>query len=242
MLISLAWIRSLVPVPGDAQDVARRLTSRGLTVDAVAAKDGDTIFDLDVPANRPDALGHLGVAREIAAAYGLTLDARAVAPQGVGADVHGSVAVAIEAPELCRRYTARLVRGVTVGPSPAWVVKRLEGVGVRSINNVVDASNLVMLELGQPVHFFDFATISSATIRVRLAALASIPSPAPSEFAWIDRYLGPPLNAGEVAMTLRVMLQPLDRTLTDGDVERYRAELVAALDSVPGVRLRRMDA
>ena len=169
MLISYAWLQSLVPVSAAAPEVARRLTSRGLTVDSVATNDGDTIFELDVPANRPDALGHLGVAREVAAAFGLALTPRGGAPPGTGPDVASSVTVTIQAPGLCRRYTARLVRGVTVGPSPAWVVARLAACGIRSINNVVDASNLVMLELGQPVHVFDLATIAGAQIRVRLA-------------------------------------------------------------------------
>jgi phenylalanyl-tRNA synthetase beta chain len=170
MLISLEWLRQLVPVTAEAAEIARRLTARGLTVDAVNAADGDTVFDLDVPANRPDALGHLGVAREVAAAFGVTLASRLGAPPVAGAEVASAVTVSIDAPALCGRYTARLVRGVTVGPSPAWVARRLTACGVRSINNVVDASNLVMLELGQPVHFFDLARLAGPAIRVRLAA------------------------------------------------------------------------
>ena len=168
MLISFAWLRELVPVASDAAEVGRRLTARGLTVDAVTVQGDDTVFDLDVPANRPDALGHRGVAREVAAALGLPLTPHPPTREGEG--VASAVSVTIEAQDLCGRYTARLVRGVTVGPSPAWVVRRLAACGLRSINNVVDASNLVMLELGQPVHFFDLATLSGATIRVRRAA------------------------------------------------------------------------
>jgi phenylalanyl-tRNA synthetase beta chain len=170
MLISLAWLRDLVPVSAEAAEVARRLTSRGLTVDAVTLVDGDTVFDLDVPANRPDALGHLGVAREVAAAFGLARAPRPGAPPDSGAAVTGVATVTVDATELCGRYTCRLVRGVTVGPSPPSVVRRLTACGVRSINNVVDASNLVMIELGQPVHFFDLAKLSGPAIRVRLAA------------------------------------------------------------------------
>ena len=169
MLISFAWLKELVPVAADAAEVGRRLTARGLTVDAVTTLHDDTVFDLDVPANRPDALGHLGVAREVAAAFGLVLKPQAEPPEGFGSPVASTVSVTIEAPDLCGRYTARLVRGVTVGPSPAKVIRRLEACGVRSINNVVDASNLVMLELGQPVHFFDLETLSGPTIRVRRA-------------------------------------------------------------------------
>jgi phenylalanyl-tRNA synthetase beta chain len=169
MLISLKWLRELVPAGSDASQIGRRLTARGLTVDAVTGEGDDTVFDLDVPANRPDALGHLGVAREVAAAFGLPLARRAPAPAEGGAAISGAVSVAIEAPDLCGRYTARVVRGVTVGPSPASVVRRLELCGLRSINNVVDASNLVLLELGQPVHFFDLRAIEGPKIRVRRA-------------------------------------------------------------------------
>src|SRR5262245_7372279 len=141
MLISFLWLKELVPLTADAAEVGRRLTARGLTVDALTAAGEDTVFDLDVPANRPDALGHLGVAREVAAAFGLPLTAPPAPTEASGAAV--TVPVTIEAPELCGRYTARLVRGVTVGPSPASVVRRLEACGIRSINNVVDVSNLV---------------------------------------------------------------------------------------------------
>ncbi len=172
MLISLAWLRDLVRLDADAPAVARALTARGLTVDAIGESGGDAVFDIDIPANRPDCLGHRGVAREAAAAFGATMAPRGgvQAFQGRGGDpVDVSVTVTVEAPDLCGRYTARIVRGVTVGPSPAWVVARLAACGHRSINNVVDASNLVMLELGQPVHFFDFATLGGPAIVVRRA-------------------------------------------------------------------------
>jgi phenylalanyl-tRNA synthetase beta chain len=167
MLISFAWLRELVAVPDDPAEVARRLTSRGLTVDAITTIDGDTVLDIDVPANRPDALGHRGVAREAGAAFGLPLTARDErSPERRRGPLEG-VAVVIDDPALCLRYTAGLVGGVRVGPSPAPVSARLAACGVRSINNVVDASNLVMLELGQPVHFFDAARVRGGIVRVR---------------------------------------------------------------------------
>ena len=169
MLISLSWLRELVVVEADAGTIARALTSRGLTVDAISNVGDDVIFDLDVPANRPDALGHLGVAREVAAAFGAPLAARAAPPAATGAPVDRAVRVRVDAPELCGRYTAGLVRAIRVGASPAWVVTRLEGVGLRSVNNVVDVSNLVMFELGQPVHFFDLARLAGPAVVVRRA-------------------------------------------------------------------------
>jgi len=169
MLISLAWLRELVVLPADDDAIARRLTARGLTVDAQTSLPGDTVLDIDVPANRPDALGHLGVAREVAAAFGATLTGRPGPPEGRGAATTDAVSVTIQDPALCGRYTARVVRGVRIGPSPAWVVARLAACGQRSINNVVDISNLVMLELGQPVHFFDLARIPGRSVTVRAA-------------------------------------------------------------------------
>lgn len=169
MLISLNWLRELVPVPSDGAEVGRRLTARGLALDALAVHGDDTVLDLDVPANRPDALGHVGVAREVAAAFGVELTPRALPPADADAARALPVPVTIDEPELCGRYTARVVRGVTVGPSPAWVVSRLGACGMRSINNVVDASNLVLLELGQPVHFFDLRALAGPAIRVRRA-------------------------------------------------------------------------
>lgn len=169
MLFSLAWLRSLCPVDADAAGVARALTARGLAVDAVHPGPRDTVLDVDVPVNRPDCLGHRGLARELGAALSVAL-VPAPVEDAPSAGSGPAVAVEIEAPDLCARYTARLVRGVRVGPSPSWVVERIESCGLRSINNVVDASNLVLLELGQPVHFFDADRLAGRAIRVRRAA------------------------------------------------------------------------
>jgi phenylalanyl-tRNA synthetase beta chain len=169
MLVSLDWLRSLCGFDASSEDVARALTDRGLTVDAVSTAGDDTVIELDVPANRPDCLGHVGVARELGAAFDTPLAERPVAPPAAGEAVEATVTVRIEDPDLCPRYTARIVRGVRVGPSPDWVVRRLEACGLRSINNVVDASNLVLLELGSPIHFFDLSLVRQSTIVVRRA-------------------------------------------------------------------------
>jgi len=134
---------------------------------------------IDVGPNRPDLLGHKGVARELAASYGVPFrlprlpgpvsDLPAVARTGAEGRT-GGVRVAIESPEGCGRFLGAVVRGVTVGPSPAWLVQRLESVGLRSISNVVDATNYVMLELGQPLHAYDLATLRGAEIVARGAA------------------------------------------------------------------------
>jgi phenylalanyl-tRNA synthetase beta chain len=171
MRVSVGWLEELVGIDGRAPEaLARILTARGLTVDAIEAAGDDTVLDLDVPANRPDCLGHLGVAREIAAATGAPLRAREAAAAGSGEAVERAVSVRIEAEDLCGRYTAGIVRGVTIGPSPAWAVARLTACGLRSVHNVVDASNLVLLETGQPIHTFDLDRVAKGAIRVRRAA------------------------------------------------------------------------
>ena len=139
---------------------------------------GDTRLVIDVGANRPDLLSHLGVAREVAAITkkpfalpaieGLSSDAPRATTAANKADAAG-ISVTIAEPDLVRRFMGVVIRGVKVGPSPDWLVKRLESVGSRSINNVVDASNYVLHELGQPTHAFDLANLGGNAIVVRRA-------------------------------------------------------------------------
>lgn len=129
------------------------------------------VLELGITPNRPDLLSHLGVAREVAAMTGKRTKSptRRVVEQGAAAD--GMLRVVVEDGVGCPRYLARVVNGVTVGPSPAWLRARLESVGLRSINNVVDATNHVLMELGQPLHAFDLAKLNAengvATLKVR---------------------------------------------------------------------------
>jgi phenylalanyl-tRNA synthetase beta chain len=173
MLYSVEWLRRLCSVDDADGRLADALTARGLTVDSIEVTPHGPVFDVDIPANRPDCLGHLGLARELSAAFATPLASRPDEPPSL--DRAGWVRVEIDDAELCPRYTAGLVRQIRVGPSPEWVVGRLGACGLRSINNAVDASNLVMLELGQPIHFFDYDLLTSdmeapAEIRVRRAA------------------------------------------------------------------------
>jgi phenylalanyl-tRNA synthetase beta chain len=131
--------------------------------------DGDTVLDIDVPSNRGDCLSHVGVAREIAALTGkdLVLPAFTLAESGTPAEE--AFAVTVEDPEDCPLFTAHVIRGVTVGPSPEWLVRRLESLGQRSISNIVDVTNFVMLEMGQPLHSFDLDRLGTGRIHVRRA-------------------------------------------------------------------------
>lgn len=140
---------------------------------------GDVVYDLEITPNRPDLNSLIGIAREVSALTGNPLripDVTAAlgAPDPSALPVNTLIAVRIEDPELCPRYLARVVRGVKIGPSPDWLKSTLEKIGIRSINNVVDVTNYVMLESGQPLHAFDYHLVSKAdgecpTIVVRRA-------------------------------------------------------------------------
>lgn len=132
---------------------------------------GDIVFDLSTWANRADLLGVLGLAREVAALLGKELREPPRDFRSEGPPVEQFLQVAIEAPDLCRRFTAAVVTDLTVGPSPRWLQERLERMGMRPINNVVDITNYVMLETGQPLHAFDYAAIRGRQIVARRARL-----------------------------------------------------------------------
>ncbi|WP_298269272.1 phenylalanine--tRNA ligase subunit beta [Geobacter sp.] len=136
--------------------------------DALGLK--DTIFEVGLTPNRSDCLSVVGIAREVAAKLGKKLNLPRVDVVEAGKSVQEFASVTIEAPELCPRYTARYISGCTVAPSPAWLVKRLESVGMRSINNVVDVTNYVLMEYGHPLHAFDADRLDGAKIVVRRAA------------------------------------------------------------------------
>ena len=122
----------------------------------------DIVYDLEITPNRPDLNSVIGIAREISALTGNPLKLPEVKLSETGSPVQQSVAVRIEDPELCPRYTARVIRGVKIAPSPDWLKSALEKVGVRSISNVVDVTNYVMLETGQPLHAFDYHLLAKA--------------------------------------------------------------------------------
>jgi phenylalanyl-tRNA synthetase beta chain len=170
MLISLNWLRELTPTSLSPQELRDRLTMVGLAIDAVEKHDSDFVLDVEVPSNRPDCLSHVGIAREVA----VIERGQVHLPPGSFPKTDGRAelftAVEIQDPDLCPRYAARLVRGVTIGPSPDWLVQRLETLGQRPINNVADITNYVLHELGQPLHAFDFEKLLGHRIVVRRAA------------------------------------------------------------------------
>lgn len=167
MIVSWNWLGRYVRLDMPADLLADRLALAGLNHEGTAEVGGDLAIDLEVTSNRPDCLAHLGVAREVAVLFGRTLQIPDPRPPSSGPPVEDRVAVRVEAADLCPRFTARVVTGVKVGPSPWWLRKRLETLGARPVNNVVDVTNYVMFECGQPLHAYDLAGIAGATLIVR---------------------------------------------------------------------------
>lgn len=177
MNISYNWLKDLIDLDLSAEEASAALTRVGLAVEGIHPFKDDFVLDIDLTSNRPDCLSHLGVARELSVSTGKRVTA---APQNGAstADPVESVpfpallapeVVRIESPDLCHRFTARIIKGVTIGPSPQWLVDRLEAIGERSINNVADITNYVMHELGQPMHSFDLDKLTDGRIVVRTA-------------------------------------------------------------------------
>jgi phenylalanyl-tRNA synthetase beta chain len=169
--VSYNWLKEFVDISDSPQQLGTRLTNLGLAVDALESQAGDSVFELDIATNRPDCLSHFGVAREAAAAYGLPLKALKFELCESEKPAGEAFSISIADSDLCVRYCGRYIDGVRIGPSPDWLKTRLEALGVRSINNVADATNYVMLELGQPLHAFDADTLGGQEIIVRRAKL-----------------------------------------------------------------------
>ncbi|HXY40618.1 MAG TPA: phenylalanine--tRNA ligase subunit beta [Vicinamibacteria bacterium] len=166
MRVPLGWLRELVEVSVEPRRLASDLTTAGLAVDAIDTVGDETVLDLDVTTNRVDAMNVLGVAREVAALYGVPLRPLDTGISESGPPAQEAIDVVIEAPDLCGRFCARVL-DVRISPSPSWLRDRLEQVGIRSINNVVDLTNYVMVEMGQPSHAFDLARVPGAQLVVR---------------------------------------------------------------------------
>ena len=174
MIVSRRWLADYVSLPNSTEELTSRLTLSGLNLEEFhevrqGLSQPDIAIDLEVTSNRPDCLGHLGIAREVSVLFGqpLTIPAAQVSESGPAAST--ATSVTIECEDLCPEYHARVIRGVRIGPSPAWLRDRLAAVGINSVNNVVDVTNFVMMECGQPLHAFDFDRLSGQRIVVRRA-------------------------------------------------------------------------
>ena len=169
MKVVYNWLKDLVDVSATPQELASRLALSGTNIGGVENGPHGAVIEAEVSSNRPDCLGHYGIAREVATIYKLPLKHVSPKPAEVAAKAAGAVKVEIQAPELCGRFTARVIRNVKIQPSPKWLKDRLEASGVASISNVVDISNYVMIELGHPLHTFDYDKVRDHKIVVRRA-------------------------------------------------------------------------
>ena len=169
MIVSWNWLSDYVAMEMDRKVLEDRLSVTGLNHEGTKELSGDLAIDLEVTSNRPDCLGHIGVAREIAVLWDTELKIPDPQAEEAGPAVEELTKVRIDCPELCYRYTARVIRGVKIGPSPQWLAEKLEAIGITPINNIVDITNFVMMESGQPLHAFDFNKLSGPEIIVREA-------------------------------------------------------------------------
>ena len=166
MKLSRDWLQDHIDL-SDLSDeaLAQRFTEIGHAVEATERHGEDTVFDLEITTNRVDAMSHVGMARELAAALGR--EVRNAPPVPSETSPAGPVTIRIEAPEMCSRFSALVIRNVQVKPSPAKIARRLEAVGLRPINNIVDITNYVMMTIGHPMHAYDLDRVANATIIVR---------------------------------------------------------------------------
>src|SRR5271154_6004557 len=199
MKVVYNWLKEFVDVTAPPGDVASRLALSGTNVGSVENGPHGAVIDAEVGSNRPDCLGHYGIARELGAVYKLPLKPVAPKPAESATKVSDAAKVEIQSPDLCGRFTARVIRGVKIQPSPKWLKDRLEASGVASISNAVDVSNYVMLERGHPLHTYDYDKVRDHRIGVRRA------------------------KAGEKIRTLDGLERTLDSSLSvvyDGDGSR----------------------
>jgi len=169
MKVVYNWLKDFVDVTAPPQELASRLALSGTNIGGVENGPHGAVIDAEVSSNRPDCLAHYGIAREVGAIYKLPLKHVSPKPVESAAKASDAVNVEIQCPDLCGRFTARVIRNVKIQPSPKWLKDRLEASGVASISNVVDVSNYVMLELGHPLHTFDYDKVRDHKIVVRRA-------------------------------------------------------------------------
>jgi phenylalanyl-tRNA synthetase beta chain len=167
MKVVYNWLKEFVDAKASAAELRTRLSLCGIAIDSIEETPAGPVLDAEITSNRPDCLGHYGIAREVATIYRLPLKPVQPKLKEIAEKAADAARVDIEAPELCGRFTARVMRGVKVQPSPDWLRQRLEAIGQNSINNVVDITNYVMFELGHPLHAYDLDKLNERRIIVR---------------------------------------------------------------------------
>src|SRR2546423_282081 len=171
MKLSAQWIRDFVDLTVDNDRVAEDLTNVGISVEGISGAGADTVFEMEIGTNRPDAMNHYGVAREAAAIYDLPLEQLSALSSQLSAKPpkDAPFPITIEEPALCPRFSARVIHGTTIKPSPEKIARRLRLLDQRPISNAVDATNYVLWEIGKPTHVFDMDLLEGGQIIVRKA-------------------------------------------------------------------------
>ncbi len=171
MKLSPQWIREFVDLTVDDRRLAEDLTNVGISVEGASGTGADTVFEMEIGTNRPDAMNHYGVAREAAAIYDLPLkQLSAVSSQPSAKTAHDApFPITVEEPQLCPRFSARVIRGTRIRSSPEKIARRLQLLDQRPISNAVDATNYVLWEIGKPTHVFDMDLLEGGKIIVRKA-------------------------------------------------------------------------
>jgi phenylalanyl-tRNA synthetase beta chain len=217
MLLSRNWLAQYVELPGDIAELSSRMTAAGFNVEEIKEEGGDVGLDIEITTNRSDAMNHFGMARELSVIFDRPLNEPEIDLAGAEGPLDG-VPVTTDDLSDCPRYVARLVRGVKVGPSPDWLVERLESIGQRPINNVVDITNFVLWETGQPLHAFDLAKLAGGEIRVRRAAEGEVLTTLDGE----ERELNAEtlvIADAEQAVAVAGVMGGLDSEVTDSTVD-----------------------
>jgi phenylalanyl-tRNA synthetase beta chain len=222
MKISLEWLREYVDVPESAAKLKEDLTMIGLLVESISEAEGGPVLEIEITSNRPDCLSYIGIAREISLLYGRELRKPAVPESLQVSEERVPYSVEILDTELCPRYTGLVLDSVRVAPSPGWMQRRLLAGGMRPVNNIVDITNYVLMEMGHPLHAFDFDRLRKGRILVdrarqgeRFVTLDGIERELDSEMLMINDGDGPVALAGvmgggnsEIAdITTRVLLE-----------------------------------
>jgi phenylalanyl-tRNA synthetase beta chain len=169
MKISIDWLKNYIDVDMPVSRLVEVLDNIGLLIEELNEKDGDVILEVETYANRPDTLGHLGIARELAAALGLAFKDQTLSLTEIDEDISDLIDVQIRDEELCPRYCGMIVKDVTVGPSPDWLVRKITAMGLSPINNIVDVTNYVLFSTAQPIHAFDLDKVEGKKIIIRRA-------------------------------------------------------------------------
>lgn len=171
MIVSRQWLLDYIPLDLPVEEWADRLTMSGCNLESIEPAGNDCAVDLEITSNRADCLGHIGIARELSVLLDTPFTRPGAIVEPIADRTDSVTSVELRCPELCPQYMARVIRGVKVASSPAWMIERLQTVlpGYKPINNIVDITNYVMLECGQPLHSFDFDKLRGQRIVVRHA-------------------------------------------------------------------------